>query len=508
MGGPPRNWEVKISPRNDGPAGGGAAIFSVVATLVATAFALTSQSLWIDEANSALKATQPSIASWWQVLVSEKGSDLQMPSYMFYLWCWEKLAGHSELVLRAANVPWFFIAQAGLFQAARRCKVNPVPLLALASINPFVWFYLNEARPYVMQYAGACLLCLVLASAAHDPPSGTKPAMIWIFVAGLLILCASSLLGVLWSAFAGLAWVYLIRRDFGDLLRAERLIPLAGCAFLLGLLGLYYVWTLNIGGRASSIGGTDFSNLAFVLYELLGASGLGPGRVPIREDGAGAFRELGAARLVLLVLGLALVLGLVVYALFQAWKRRSSRAVAAGVIYALPAMLLLFLFGYEQHFRVLGRHFTPLLPTILALLIFGFSAMRHTRVARLLFLALLAAWVVSSLELRFAPRHQKDDYRDAAAIAKSALSKNETVWWSADAAAAVYYRVPLGRPGQRNARLIIVPTHAYLKGLPTPDLVIASKPDIYDDFGSLADYLEAEKYTLVKKLPAFTVWQK
>ena len=77
----------------------------VLGALVIGALALTNQSLWIDEGNSAAKALQPSLARWWTTLVAEKGSDLQMPFYMFYLWAWCKAFGTSEIALRSANVP-------------------------------------------------------------------------------------------------------------------------------------------------------------------------------------------------------------------------------------------------------------------------------------------------------------------------------------------------------------------------------------------------------------------
>lgn len=39
--------------------------------------AINGQSLWIDEALTAWKAKQPTLAGWWHAIVEEKASDLQ-----------------------------------------------------------------------------------------------------------------------------------------------------------------------------------------------------------------------------------------------------------------------------------------------------------------------------------------------------------------------------------------------------------------------------------------------
>ena len=55
----------------------------------ATAFlAVSSQSLWIDEANSAVKAIVPTWSEFVAKMSVERGSDLQMPGYMILLWIW------------------------------------------------------------------------------------------------------------------------------------------------------------------------------------------------------------------------------------------------------------------------------------------------------------------------------------------------------------------------------------------------------------------------------------
>jgi hypothetical protein len=42
----------------------------------------------------------------------------------------------------------------------------------------------------------------------------------------------------------------------------------AGTGMLLFLLGLFYLWTLSLGARATTAGITDAKNLFFIPYEL------------------------------------------------------------------------------------------------------------------------------------------------------------------------------------------------------------------------------------------------
>ena len=57
------------------------------------ALALTNHSFWIDETYSARLAQQPTPAACWHLLREVKGSDPQMPLYIFWLWTCEKFTG-------------------------------------------------------------------------------------------------------------------------------------------------------------------------------------------------------------------------------------------------------------------------------------------------------------------------------------------------------------------------------------------------------------------------------
>jgi hypothetical protein len=190
---------------------------------------------------------------------------------------------------------------------------------------------------------------------------------------------------------------------------------------------------------------------------------------------------------------------------------RRARRIYIAFVAVLP-MLLLVLAGSFFGFRVLGRHCTPFLPVLLFILSLGLvSACSGKVIFKVLAAAFLLLTLVSCLLIRFAPRHEKDDYRDAAKAANIAISLGHTVWWSASGDGASYYHLPLAaRLGEEGRALpLLNPTPELLSTLPVPDLVImTSRLDLYDNRGALVNYIRNNPYTIVGSFPAFVLWQR
>ena len=104
--------------------------------------------------------------------------------------------------------------------------------------------------------------------------------------------------------------------------------------------------------------------------------------------------------------------------------------------------------------------------------------------------AFLVLGLASAASIRFATRHAKDDYRSAAAVARAALSVGDKVWWNADKFGALLYQVHFAE-SCNGAAMLFNPQHGFADRAPAPSVVIASKPDIYDAHGALAEYLSA-----------------
>ena len=91
---------------------------------------------------------------------------------------------------------------------------------------------------------------------------------------------------------------------------------------------------------------------------------------------------------------------------------------------------------------------------------------------------------MSSIEIRFAPRHAKEDYRGAAAYALPMVRNNKLVWWAADKTTGFYYHLPRwNEPGATFWEPFQSPLPVDLSNRAEPQMVALSKPDIYDAHG-------------------------
>jgi len=481
--------------------------FGVVAVFVVGLVATSGRSLWIDEAATAVQAMQPDLSSWWQLLVQEKTAHLQMPLYMLYIWAYEKVFGSGEWTLRLANLP-VFVAGATVFVASFQPEHGRRSVAAyLTLFCPFAWYYLDEARPYGMEL-GASLLVVGslrhLTQTAADAADGANWHLAG-YIIGLVVLCGSSLLGMVWAGAALVVLPVLLRKpQLAALCRANRgLCLMAGG--ILTVLAAYYLWTLKIGARATAPTASSWGSTMFVGYELLGFGGIGPPRLELRSAGLAALRGY-LPWLILFGVANAAVVGMALWRGLATGRRQYLLLV---LCVAVPAAFILGT-GWLAHFRVLGRHFAPVMPVLLVAITYGLCALWAKRSvwARGMVLLYCALCLVSCLSLRFSPHHQKDNYRAAAAAAKAALGRGEVVWWSAAVEGARYYGVPLvNQPGTNGAALLVAnPVRGTLNRLPMPQVVVASKPDVYDSQGTLAKYLGERLFVPVERLAAFVVW--
>jgi predicted membrane-bound mannosyltransferase len=73
----------------------------LAASLMVGAFAISTQSFWIDEATSLIVAMAPNPAEAWKYAQAVGGSTIQMPLYHVYLYAWHKVFGSGEWAMRA-----------------------------------------------------------------------------------------------------------------------------------------------------------------------------------------------------------------------------------------------------------------------------------------------------------------------------------------------------------------------------------------------------------------------
>jgi hypothetical protein len=478
--------------------------FIRAAALVFVAFtavvAVSNQSLWIDEGNSAMKAIQPNFVLFWEKMKELGGSDLQMPLYMGLLWAWEKIFGHSEYALRALNIPFFTLSAAVflyLWDAERRLKLAFVFLMCF---SPLLWVYLDEARPYIFQFFGATSILVALWNQAKTPHLNKNLA---IFCIGALVLCGSSLTGVIFTFWFGLAFlVILIRQNAWHSVFSSKQNLVALLVTSIGLcgLGIYYFWTLTQGARASGVGKTDLLSIGFCFYELLGFTGLGPDRLSLREHGITSlkpfFLPLTSMAFALTVFGIS-------SALVFTKSSRMHRTEIFIFAVALCGALSMLAVGYIAHFRVLGRHLMPVLPFLLLIASLGLAHLwlSDKKLSQTLVLTLCLLLIFSSLSTRFSPRFAKDDYRTAAQIAKSSLEDGKTIWWAADSATANYY----GLEFSEKVINVMGFSKSDLQNADMPSLVFLSKLDIYDSDRLISNFIDKNNFIDTKIVTAFSI---
>lgn len=482
-------------------------LFLLLASLLVGLLAISHQSFWIDEPFTARYAIQPDLAGWWGALKVSAGPDIQMLVYTLYLWCWEKLFGSSEFALRAANIPWFLLAQASFWFGLRRWPRLKWAAVVFQAFNPFLWRYLDELRPYAMEYAGAAAVmsCLAWLAGEEEIRAG------WLFAFGtsIFILCSSSSLGIPWAGSAVLAFACLAWGEKRIVWNWASIVSCLAPGFALTSLAGYYIWTIPHGlGGISSVG-QPFEVFCFALYELVGFLGLGPGRIAISDA---LTPRIFLPYLSILAPAALLLAGMLVFALRSFWRQANPRLKWAACVYLIPPIFLLATLTLLQNWHATGRHFTPASAAlVLFVALATATAWREKSQWKMAWMAAFCLiWIVSCLETRFASRHLRDDYRDAAKVAQAALAKQERVWWAASDVAGMYYGVPLSTSLQSKEEALVIwqPRKTDLQRILTPDCVIFSKPRLFDPNNAVTEYLRDRHYHRVSTLPAFVIWER
>lgn len=463
-------------------------------------------SFWIDEAGTAWFAGMHSMSIWWHGVATSTTTEIQAPLYIAYVWVAAKFIGTGEWPLRFAGALWL-IPGLTVFVISFPTRRAQVMAFLVVSTNAFLWFYANEARAYAMQIGAAAMVFGAIQGLVCGT-GGVTSERRWavVFGAGLVLLCLSGLLCMIWASAALGAVVILLPAD--RLLGWWRQNRAKWALFTIGLgaLGCYYVWTVSVGARGSPAGTTDWRTTLFVIYDQCGFSGLGPGRTDLRALGPIALKHfapsLGAYAI---FLGVVMLAGLRL--LWRTWRRQ---ILWMAVVILIP-WLFLSCVGMAVHFRLLGRHCAPLALVWWFLMVTGADYLwgQAGWMSKALVGVFLGLALCSALRVRFDYTQSKDDYRRAAQWAREALERHETVWWNANAYGAAYYQAPMreGNPQPGEGILLQDPSAASLEAMRAPDLIIASKPDLFDKTGALGAYIAAHGYRKVDVFPAFEVWE-
>jgi len=489
--------------------------WSLAALVLTAVYGLNSDSLWIDEGNTAIYALQPDLRSWHGHLLTDLNTDCQMPLTMWVTWGFAQVFGHSEVWLRAPNLLWGVLTVICLHQVGRLRGMPWLPLLM--AVQPFYAFYTGEARPYSPQIAAGSVLLLSLVRYQADRGQGWGWS--WLLAMGSLLAATLTLLSPLTLLPVYGAFLWVTAREKLPFIW-QRWLPVLFTWILCLPLAAYYVETLLRGAKGTLLWSLSPANLGFIGYEILGCAGLGPPVRAIRE----AARSSGLGSLFLAEPGSVIALAVFVMAwvgLFVAairgpgGARREFGHAAISLAIFLATGFLFILVAIFLGKAFWARHLALALPFWVVgvaevyRLATGPGGQRRLPQVALALIMILG--LVSSLSLRFHPAHAKDDYRTAAQVAQQSLARGEVVWFFGSSQCAHYYGLPVGPNGESTVPELLLahnPTAAMLAG-PRPERVLYSKPDIYDAAGiGMAHLLDLGlEPDLSRSITAFSVWK-
>lgn len=498
--------------------------FTVAALLLC--LAISAQSLWVDEGLTAWLAAPGDFHGLRAALTTIAGSSSQPlePLYHVYLWMYAQVLGMKEWELRASNIPFALLLLAALSWTSELLS-HRIRIWGLFAASPFLWFYMNEARPYIAMAACTAVSIAALLTYLAGGIQYRKAAP-WACLSAFWLACSLSMLAIYAAApLLLLTWLEMQRQkvEWRPFINDWQW-PLLVYIPLFGALGIYSLVILHHGGYGI-LGRPGLANIAFAVYEFLGFSGLGPPRndlrmLPILESVGAYWFWLSIGALAWLSVG-ALFLDLTI-----------SKQIGGLLRNLLVVLLIGFAFGIASsmalHHQFWGRHLTAVFPFFMLVIMQSLGApFAHTRTKlkqRTALVLLAVAWGVSCFRLRFVTQYAKDDYRAATAevLATSRLRGSKIVWL-ADAFTARYYGLAsdntsdlanalpatsfpiLGRASQPQ-NLTHEQAAAYV-GRSTSTIVLAlSRPDLFDSNDAWRGLLVECGAAPIASLNAFRVY--
>jgi hypothetical protein len=470
---------------------------------------VSSDSLWLDEGDTAMYALQPGAHAWWNYLRHDIAADCQMPLSMFCAWLGGRTLGTSEWQLRAINILWGALALVGMYRAGKRLQLPWLPLLL--AIQPYFWFYTNEARPYALQIA--CGAWLLAAFTEFVGTKGTGNTWAWHFSAALFFLCLATMLAPVPVAAAVIAAAVFARLNRWQISRKAVLVLTGGVLANIPV-AIYYASTLARGAKGAQLWRVDLKFFGYVAYEFTGMTGLGLPVEKIRELAHSPHLAATLTRNWIYFALPALAFLLLLSVLALGLRKRNSNLPAGFVggcaMILCLASLVFVAVGIIIQKAFWARHFAPIFPFYVALLGVAVSRLWSNRgfVLTKLPCLLVALLLFSSLSLRFAPRHRKEDYRAAAQIARQALAGEQTVWWIAGFLPAQYYGLGYTLSAPEPEKVFCPQYEAKYEIGPAPDVIIYSKPDIFDSTGVVQKFVQQNGYRVQTTLKSFVVFTK
>jgi hypothetical protein len=340
------------------------------------------QSYWLDESQAVHELRLPFGA----MLHAWSATEWNPPLYLLVAWPWAKVFGTGETGLRALSavlgigvIPLLYLSGRDLISARAG-----VMAAALAAVNPFLIWYSQEAREYML-LGTLCAASLWCFARAWREPTGR--ALLWWAVLSGLALLTQYFAGFLIAA-EGLALVYRARSRASVIALVAQAVVIA--PFVPHVIPRFQEATGFI---------TDVS-LSVRLQALPVSFGL----YPVHQNGIVSYGLLGAAALAMAVIAL-----LIIGTEDRELRGAGVAAILAAAVLVVP--LLLALIGHDDY---IARGLLPgWLP--LALVIGAACAAPRARLGgALLAVVLLAVFVYGQVRTQSEAIFEKPNWRGIA----------------------------------------------------------------------------------------------
>ncbi len=479
---------------------------------------ITGHSLWIDEGMTAWLASHPTFKELVDTQTNISSSEAQMPFYVWYIWGWAKIFGISEIALRMANLP-FVLLLLLVIQWGSRLLFQSRWNWVIVSVSPFLWFYVNEARPYVAVIAFSTLavvsLLIYLMRLQH-----CRTWTPWLCLLGVFFCSGVNMLGafVIPTLLTALVLSYKLNGEEWKVFLHDWLWPILVFLPFFVILGGWFAWTLwhGYGGIIESPG---MGNLFFAAWEFLGLLGLGPPRNVLRTA-----QTLTIFPRYVVTLGFGAIAWLVVIATMIIKARRSgiNKCIEYLVGMLCIGLVLFFASASWFRFRFWGRHLGQFFPIFFLLIIglLGKDSKRYPDVSLRLIASciLITIWSFSSARLAFVADYKKDDYRSAVTYAKNAADAGGTIFWAAHPITGSYYGLRFsGSTGKK----VFWPTSSVahlalnwnenqietaIRDSTRPIVIAISKPDLYDRHNALLKAMVKNQALLIAAPNTFRIY--
>jgi uncharacterized membrane protein len=343
---------------------------------------LTNQSYWMDEALTAYEAQLPFGA----MLNTVVHVETTPPLYFVLIWAWGHVFGNGEAALRSVSM-LAGVALVPLAYSSARDLVNPragVFAAALVTFNPFLIWYSQEARAYMLLAALSGASFLWFVRAREDP---SRRNLAW------------------WAVWSSLA---LATHFFAG--------------FLVAPEALWLLWSARTrlaAGAVVAVAAVQVAMLPFALVD----TGHGVGwiaQIPRHVRVSQAISEWGVsimyrrATLEAGLLGGAALLAVVAALLVLGGDRRIRRGAAVAAVIGGAVWVLPLLAGVLGQDYFLSRNLIPAIVPLAVVLGAACAVPRLRLVGGLLALVLTATFAYATIQVQTHAYLQRPDWRSVA----------------------------------------------------------------------------------------------